>query len=110
MIPIVARYEIRFHWGSVPRDTSNFRSISSLSTPHEHPLRIGINAGPKVPNFRLLIPSLYHGTLRCFAYPLKHPLSEHWGVTLIGPMRYRLRMGYVRFTVHVQQGDAALSE
>jgi hypothetical protein len=110
MLPTVSRYELRFHWGLAPAECSPSRSVISQLTPDEHPLRIALEVGEKVPNFRPLVPSIYHPTAKRFGYPLKHPLAEHCGVMLLGPTRYRLRMGYVRFSVYVRQGKPALRE
>jgi len=32
----------------------------------------------------------------------KHPLAEHFGFALLGPLRYRVRSGHVRFSVHAK--------
>jgi len=105
MLPMAGRYELRFHWGFIPGDTTQCRGVSSTHAVHEHPLRIAISLGAKVPMYRPLVPTFFHASTKRLGYPVKHPLAEHYGVTLVGPMRYRLRVDtYVRFTVLVTQG------
>jgi hypothetical protein len=41
--------------------------------------------------------------LRSYGYPVSHSLAQFYGVTLLGPMRYRIRTGAIHFAVHVVQ-------
>jgi len=58
---------------------------------------------PKTKSIRALVPSMAHHSAKLFGYPIKHSLTEHFGITLVGPLRYRLRMGFARFTIFVHQ-------
>ncbi|CAE8610773.1 unnamed protein product, partial [Polarella glacialis] len=115
MIPMNGHYELKFHWGIVPckvADVANYRGLSGLSmTPFEHPLRVQLYAPAGDDESPYLVPSMLHSSLSRFGYPAKHPLAEHFGVTLLHPMRHRLkRLQQVRFIVHSHQvplGDEA---
>mmetsp|Transcript_24411 Transcript_24411/g.44230 ORF Transcript_24411/g.44230 Transcript_24411/m.44230 type:complete len:1399 (+) Transcript_24411:64-4260(+) len=112
MIPTAGHFELRFQWGLIPTLASQapqFRGVRAAVTPFEHKLRVVFQApateagGPKS-----LIPSLLHTSIHKFGYPAKHILSEQWGITLVHPLRYRLkRCQDVRFIVYSTQEPLA---
>jgi len=106
LLPLPGQYQVRFWWGHFPTETKLCNNLNSVPASFEHPLKIGVTLEQGA---RVLMPSTYHHTLTHFGYPLKHPLAEHYGLTLMGPLRYRLQTGWVRFTVHVNQGRLAAS-
>lgn len=107
MLPAIGQYQLRFHWGNFPGDPQQIRHANTALALHEHPLRVGIQVGPRVPGFRTLLPSFFHPSCMRYGYPVKHALAEHYGLFLLEPMRFRLRMGHLRFAVLVYQGKPA---
>jgi len=110
LLPMPGRYEIRLQWGLVPVDPAQApqsRGASVAPAPHDHPLLICLRTPAKTKKVQTLVPYIFHSSAKSFGYPWKHPLAEHYGVMLLGPMRYRLRIGFVRFTVHVRQGGVS---
>eukprot|EP00931_Biecheleriopsis_adriatica_P065882 TRINITY_DN40339_c0_g1_i1.p1 TRINITY_DN40339_c0_g1~~TRINITY_DN40339_c0_g1_i1.p1 ORF type:complete len:1392 (-),score=288.56 TRINITY_DN40339_c0_g1_i1:23-4198(-) len=106
MVPTAGHYELRFQWGHVPlavADVGQFRGVRSNVTQFDHPLRIVVTA-PSDSAFKSLVPSLLHTSVAKYGYPGKHPLAEQFGLTLMQPLRYRLKRGQeVRFVVHSLQ-------
>eukprot|EP00928_Gymnodinium_smaydae_P004334 TRINITY_DN11486_c0_g1_i1.p1 TRINITY_DN11486_c0_g1~~TRINITY_DN11486_c0_g1_i1.p1 ORF type:complete len:1489 (-),score=249.96 TRINITY_DN11486_c0_g1_i1:110-4576(-) len=104
MLPFPCLYELRMFWGYLPKEATIYAPLAnpSLAT-FSHPLTINVNA---LPGLRALVPYAYHSSIMNFGYPKKHILADHFGIAVVGPLRYRLRRGFVRFSVHVKQGSA----
>jgi hypothetical protein len=103
-IPSPGKYEVILQWGFMPKDTTKFSKLDHVPTPHDHPLRFCLSTQPGTPAVLTLVPALYPAALKRFGYPQTHRLCEHFGVTLIGPMRYRLRVGFIQFMVYLHNG------
>lgn len=72
----------------------------------DHPLRISLRCHRPDPDFKHLVPSLLHTSMQRYGFPVKHPLAEQFGMTLLQPLRHRLRSGQeIRFLVYSTQAD-----
>lgn len=110
MLPTLGQYELRFQWGMVPltsTDAGLCRMVDCGVTQMDHPLRISLRCQRPDPHFKHLVPSLLHTSMQRFGYPVKHPLSEQFGMTLLQPLRHRLPSGHeIRFLVYSTQADS----
>eukprot|EP00913_Durusdinium_trenchii_P009705 g9118.t1 len=109
MLPTCGQYELRFQWGLVPltsTDAGLCRMVNCGVAQWEHPLRISLRCKKPESEFKHLVPSLLHTSMQRYGYPMKHPLAEQFGMTLLQPMRHRLRSGQdIRFMVYSMQAE-----
>lgn len=98
--PFPGAYELRLFWGLVPLNTMLFTGLVQPLATLEHPLRIKFKVQDTAAT---LVKSIDDVEMKHFGYPKRHPLADHFGVTLLGPKHYRLRQGYIRFTVYAKQ-------
>eukprot|EP00435_Cladocopium_sp_Y103_P045032 s185_g12.t2 len=109
MLPTLGQYELRFQWGMVPltsTDAGLCRMVNCGVAQMDHPLRISLRCHRPDPDFKHLVPSLLHTSMQRYGFPVKHPLAEQFGMTLLQPLRHRLRSGQeIRFLVYSTQAD-----
>jgi hypothetical protein len=102
LIPLPGRFELTLKWAIVPKEIQACRTLNLPSSNHpsyDHPLSFQIQASADESQVQLL-PTLTHQLTGCIGFPPKHPMAERFGVTLLAPQRFRLRIGLVHFVVH----------
>jgi len=102
LVPMPGRFELNIKWSLVPKENQSCRTLNMPNSTHptyEHPLCFCIQAMADESTVQLL-PSLTHQLSGVIGFPPKHPLAERFGVTLLAPNRFRLRIGLVHFVVH----------
>jgi hypothetical protein len=99
LLPAPGGYELRFLWGLVPTTGEHNPNVNQSVAIYDHPLILQFEAQPSI---RRLIDGITAHSVKHMGFPRKHPLADHFGFALLGPLRYRLRSGHVKFAVHVK--------
>lgn len=110
LLPLPGQFHVELHWAPMPLETASARGLVSHSPYMDHSIRILISAPAASSPVVALVPHFMDATLLRFGYPTVNSLADHFGVSLISPMRHRLRTECVRFTVLVTQANTRCHE